>query len=328
MVVRRIAMVALLLWVGVAGGCDRDAPAGTGAPVQAAEAAMPPAPDALPAEQTGGFDGAKAYEHVARLVSFGPRLPGSEGNRKAQEYFKRQLASFGCEVEAMPFNASTPQGRIQMTNIVGKAAGASPNLVMLMSHFDTKQLPEAPDFVGANDGGSSSGVVLELARLLCARKDKLKLSVWFVFTDGEESYREWSDIDGTYGSRDLAARMALSGDLKRVKALLLADIVGAKNLEFKRDEDSTDWLVDLVWATAKRLGYERYFLDESTAMSDDHVPFLRRGVAAVDLIHADYVGVPPWHTSGDTLDKISARSLGITGHVILETVYTLEKRVK
>lgn len=321
----------MLLLAGMASsGCGRDTPArpATPAPPQQLEAALPAAPDALPAEKTGGFDSAKAYEHVACIVSFGPRAPGSEGSRKAQEYFKQQLASFGCEVEAMPFNASTPQGRVQMTNIVGKVASASPNIVMLMSHFDTKQVPEVPDFVGANDGGSSSGVMLELARLLCQRKDKLKLSVWIVFTDGEESYGEWSDTDGTYGSRELAARMSLSGDLKRVKALVLADIVGAKDLQFKREENSTDWLVDLVWATAERLGYSSHFLDESTLMSDDHVPFIKRGVAAVDLIHANYVGVPPWHSSGDTLDKISARSLGITGHVILETVAALEKKFR
>ncbi len=322
----------MLLVAGmVSSGCGRDTPARPAVPPQPrqqAEAPLPAAPDALPAEKTGGFDSAKAYEHVARIVSFGPRAPGSEGSRKAQEYFKQQLASFGCEVEAMPFHASTPQGRVQMTNIVGKVAGASPDIVMLMSHFDTKQVPEAPDFVGANDGGSSSGVMLELARLLCPRKDKLQLSVWIVFTDGEESYGEWSDIDGTYGSRELAARMSLSGDLKRVRALLLADIVGAQDLQFKREEDSTDWLVDLVWATAKRLGYGSHFLDESTAMSDDHVPFIRRGVAAVDLIHANYVGVPPWHSGEDTLDKISARSLGLTGHVILETVAALEKKFR
>ncbi|MGH9816541.1 MAG: M28 family peptidase [Candidatus Acidiferrales bacterium] len=322
----------MLLLAGLASsGCGRDTPArpaGSSQPEQQADGALPAAPDALPAEKTGGFDSAKAYAHVARIVSFGPRAPGSEGSRKAQEYFKQQFASFGCDVEAMPFNASTPQGRIQMTNIVGKVAGASTDIVMLMSHYDTKQVPEAPEFVGANDGGSSSGVMLELARLLCARKDKLKLSVWIVLTDGEESYGEWSDIDGTYGSRELAARMSLSGNLKRVKALLLADIVGAKDLEFKREEDSTDWLVDLVWATAKRLGYGSHFLDESTAMSDDHVPFIRRGVPAIDLIHASYVGIPPWHSREDTLEKISARSLGITGHVILETVVALEKKFR
>jgi Zn-dependent M28 family amino/carboxypeptidase len=212
-----------------------------------------------------------------------------------------------------------------MANVMGKARGATENILLLLSHYDTKQLPDVPDFSGANDGGSSTGVLLELARILCSSSRKNQLTPWIVFTDGEEAFVEWSDTDGTYGSRQLAAQMALSGELKRVKAVILADLVGDKELRFKREENSTDWLVDLVWKVGRDLGYGEHFLDETTNIEDDHVPFLKRGVPAVDIIDLDS---PWWHTGGDTLDKISARSLGVTGHVILETISALEKKLK
>ncbi len=324
MVSRWQIVAPLLLFLALSGACDRDN-AQPSRPVQAAGEALPKAPDALPAEQTGGFDGAKAYEHVARIVSFGPRAPGSEGSRRAQEYLRGKLESFGCKAEVAAFEASTPHGRVRMANVIGKASEQSGNILLLLSHYDTKQLANVPGFVGANDGASSSGVLLELARLLCSPSRNNKLTPWIVFTDGEEAYVEWSETDSTYGSRQLAAQMALSGELKKVKAVILADLVGDKELRFKKEEESTDWLVDLVWKTGRELGYGEHFLDEEVNIQDDHVPFLKRGIPAVDLIDLDY---PWWHTKEDTLDKISARSLGITGHVILETIAALERKLK
>lgn len=324
---RRIMVTGLLLCAAAA-GCDHKSQAKSDGGQQPARAAIPSAPDALPAAQTGGFDGAKAYEHVARIVEAGPRPPGSEGSRKAQGYIGSQLQSAGCTVETDVFETPTPQGRVKMTNMVGSSPGSSEKIVLLLSHYDTKQIAEAPNFVGANDGGSSTGVLLELSRLLCRSEARAKLGVWFAFVDGEESYGEWSETDGTYGSRQLAAKLALSGELKRVQAVILVDIVGDKRLQFKREGNSTPWLVDLMWETAHRLGYGDMFLDEESPIEDDHLPFLKRKVPAVDLIHNDYVGRLPWHSGGDTLDRISARSLGITGHVVLETIAALEKKFK
>jgi Zn-dependent M28 family amino/carboxypeptidase len=272
----------------------------------------------MPAESMAGFDAQKAFAHVTQLVAIGPRPPGSEGIRRAQQYIRQELEKCGCIVEEDDFHASTPLGRVPMKNILAKRPGRSSNVIMLMTHYDTKRIP---DFVGANDGGSSTGLMLELARLLCARKSALAL--WIAFVDGEEAFVEWSDTDGTYGSRQLAAKLALSGELKRVKAVILADLIGDRDLDIRRDSNSTPWLTDLVWKTAARLGYQKYFLPERTTISDDHIPFTRRGVPAVDIIDLNYAS---WHTPADQLDQISAQSLGIVGHVLLEVLPQLEKK--
>jgi len=291
----------------------------------AAQAATLASDAAPPASTTGGFDGAKAYDHVAKLVSFGPHPPDSAAIRQAQAYIRSQLQGFGCAVDEDDFHAQTPLGPLQMKNIVAKIPGTGPGIILLLTHYDTKRLA---DFVGAEDGGSSTGLMLEIARLLCIRK-KQSNTVWIAFLDGEEAQGgEWTDADSVYGSRELAARLALSGELKRVRAVILADMVGQKNLHLLREENSTSWLADLVWRTAARLGYRNVFPSGDLGpISDDHVPFLKRGVAAVDLIDlGDYQVLGYWHTSQDTLDKISPRSLAVVGHVLLETVNELQAR--
>jgi Zn-dependent M28 family amino/carboxypeptidase len=283
--------------------------------------AFPPAP---PAETTGGFDGTRAYKHVEQLVAIGPHSAGSEGIRQAQAYIIGQLKSFGCAVEVQDFHADTPVGDVAMKNIVAKAPSASPNIVLYASHYDSKRLD---NFVGADDGGSSTGVLLELARLLCTRKNSV--AVWLVFFDGEEAFNfNWVDPDHTYGSREMAARLALSGDLPRVKAMILADMVGPTNPLYRRESNSTPWLTELVWSTAARLGYGKIFDNSMNAIEDDHIPFLERGVAATDIIDFESPVMEYWHNSKDTLDKVDPRTLAITGHVMLETVPELEKKFK
>jgi len=286
---------------------------------QAASFPSAPAP-----ETTGGFDGARAYKHVEQLVAIGPHSAGSEGIRRAQEYISGQLMSFGCTVEGQDFHASTPVGDVAMKNIVAKAPSPNPNVIIFASHYDTKRVD---NFVGANDGGSSTGVLLELARLVCARKNAA--TIWLVFFDGEEAFRpQWADPDHTYGSKELAARLALSGELRRVKAMILVDMVGPTNPIYRREVSSTPWLVDLLWSTAARLGYGNIFVADSNSISDDHYPFLERHVPAVDIIDFESTVLEYWHTPQDTLDKIDARTLAITGHVLIESLPELEKKIK
>lgn len=313
----RSSILALFLLCALAAGCASGTEKAVPAPPAQAAAATT---DALAAEVTGGFDGARAFAHVEKLVGIGPRPSGSPGIRQAQEYIRTQLQSFGCSVEEDSFEASTPAGRIAMKNIVAKIPGASANVVLLLTHYDTLR---KANFVGANDGGSSTGLMLEMARLLCGQKGGV--SIWIAFLDGEEAVEEWSDTDGTYGSRQMAARLALGNELRRVKAVVLADMIGDRDLGLRRESKSTGWLTDLVWSTAQRLGYGKHFLSTTQAIEDDHIPFLKREVPAVDLIDFDY---PAWHTPADTLDKVSARSLGVVGHVILESVKELEKKVR
>jgi Zn-dependent M28 family amino/carboxypeptidase len=163
--------------------------------------------------------------------------------------------------------------------------------------------------------------MLELARLLCRQRGKY--AVWIAFFDGEEAVQEWSDTDGRYGSREIAARLAMSHDISKIRAFLLADIVGSRTPVFKRESSSTKWLVDLVWGTAKRLGYGNAFVDESAEVQDDHDPFLKRNVPSVDVIN-DFLDSGYWHTPQDTMDKLSAKTLAIVGHVFLESIKQLQ----
>ncbi|PWT87194.1 MAG: peptidase M28 [Proteobacteria bacterium] len=276
-----------------------------------------PAPEAM-----DGFDGKHAYEQVAKQVSFGPRPSGSLALAKLQEYLETELKSYGCAVETDSFTSDTPAGRLPMKNILVKIPGEKPGIILLGTHYDTKRLD---NFVGADDAGSSTGVMLELARNLC--KQRGRHAVWIAFFDGEEAVnREWHDPDNRYGSRQMAARFAARGDLPKIKAFLLADIVGNHTPHFKRDADSTKWLVDLVWGVAKKLGYGSIFVDEESPVSDDHLSFLARNVPSVDVIDLDTRDVPYWHTPQDTMDKINAKSLAIVGHVFLESVKQLQSK--
>jgi len=292
------------------------------APFMSAVASAPPqtANDAPPPENTGGFDGKRAFAHVAKQVSFGPRPSGSQAIAHLQDYLQSELKSYGCSVEADSFGAdNTPVGRLSMKNILVKIPGEKPGVILLGTHYDTKRLE---NFVGADDGGSSTGVMLELARLLCSQHGKY--AVWIAFFDGEEAVNpEWHDPDNSYGSRQMAARLATSGELGKIKAFLLADIVGTKALRFKRDSYSTKPLVDLVWATAAKLGYSSTFVEDATEILDDHKSFVKRDVPSVDVIDLE---IPYWHTPEDTLDKISAKSLAIVGHVFLESVKQLQSK--
>jgi len=280
-----------------------------------------PAP---PAAETGGFDGNKAFDHVAQLVAIGPRPPASDGIRRAQQYIKSQLQSFNCQVDEDDFHAQTPVGDVAMKNIIAKVSGEGSGIILLMTHYDT--LSSVKDFVGAEDSGSSTGLMLEMARLLCPKKQQN--AVWIAFLDGEEAFVNWNqDDDHTYGSRELAARLAVSGELKRVKAVILADMVGQKNLEIHRESDSTKWLTDLVWKKAASLGYGDIFTSRESQVADDHQPFLSRGVPAVDIIDLDsYTNAGYWHTTQDTIDKVSPKSLAIVGYVVLESVNELQKK--
>jgi glutaminyl-peptide cyclotransferase len=309
---------------------DSPQPDAKDAPFMSAVTTAPPAAtqdpaEAPPPEKTGGFDGKRAFAHVAKQVSFGPRPAGSPAIAKTQDYILAELKSYGCSADIDAFSSDTPAGRLPMKNILVKIPGDRPGVILLGTHYDTKRLE---NFVGADDGGSSTGVMLELARNLCPQHGRY--SVWIAFFDGEEAVRpEWHDPDNCYGSRQMAARFANSGDLPRIKAFLLADIVGTRTPHFKRETYSTKALVDLVWGVAKKLGYGNVFVEDSSAVEDDHQSFLKRHVPSVDVIDLDNGpggDVYYWHTPQDSLDKISPKTLAIVGHVFLESVKQLQAK--
>jgi glutaminyl-peptide cyclotransferase len=321
-------VICLNLLAFAVAGCKSKADQVQGAtaspPFMSAVAGVPPQPDAAqgddapPPDRTDGFDGKRAYGLVAKQVSFGPRPSGSPAIVQTQQFLLSELSSYGCAADVDAFNAQTPAGQLPMKNILVKIPGDRPGIFLLGTHYDTKRLD---NFVGADDGGSSTAVMLEIARLLCAHHGAHP--VWIAFFDGEEAVRDWTDTDSRYGSREMAARFAMSGDIPKIKAFLLADIVGSRDLRIKRESNSTKALTDLFWTTAARLGYSTIFVNESTPIEDDHLSFSRRGVPVEDIIDLQ---IPYWHTPQDTLDKISAKSLAIVGHVFLESLRQLQQK--
>jgi glutaminyl-peptide cyclotransferase len=264
------------------------------------------------------FSGASAFEFTKQAVAFGPRPSGSEAIRKLQTYIASQLKLNGCELIDDSFTATTIKGSIAMKNIIAKFPGRSGKAIVITGHYDTKLYP-GRKFVGANDGGSSTGLLLELAQAIA--KEPRVDDLYIVFFDGEEAVGDWSDTDSVYGSKHLAARWRADGTLKKIKALINVDMIGDKSLNIKQEPGGNAALTRLVWSTAADLGYSKYFVDDSQDIEDDHLPFVKMGVPAIDIIDFDY---PPWHTDDDTLDKLSAQSLEIVGKVIVEVIHRLE----
>jgi glutaminyl-peptide cyclotransferase len=281
---------------------------------------------AVATDKVTDFDTGKAFEHVKNLVALGPRPAGSDAIRKAQEYIERELASYGLKVIEDDFKGETPRGPIPMKNIIGELAGSLSDIVVIAGHYDTK--PQ-PGFLGANDGGSSAAAVLEMARVMARTKPEYTL--WFVFFDGEEAIIDWNannGMDNTYGSRHLVSRLKSEGKLSRVKAMVLVDMIGDRNLDIKRDLESTPWLVDVIWSTARQIGYGRYFLGNQTAVSDDHIPFKLAGIPAVDIIDFNYgPNNSYWHTNEDTLDKVSGESIKVVGDTVIRSLPEIFKRI-
>ncbi len=281
---------------------------------------------AKPAKITD-FDASRAYEHVKKMVELGPHPSGSEAIKKAQQYLISELKSYGLKVIEDDFMATTPRGQIPMKNIIGELAGQKPDIVLITGHYDTKREPK--DFVGANDGGSSTAAVLETARVLS--KTKPEYTLWFVLFDGEEAVIDWGAMNGkdnTYGSRHLVSKMKADGSLGRVKAMLLYDMIGDKDLNIKREAESTGWLIDLLWTTAHSIGYQKQFLDSEQYISDDHIPFRDAGIPVADLIDFDYGPQHTyWHTSLDTLDKVSGESIKAVGDVVIRSLPLLFNRL-
>jgi Zn-dependent M28 family amino/carboxypeptidase len=276
------------------------------------------------------FDSNRAWEHLRQLVAIGPRPSGSAGIERARTYIRTQLKAVGVAVTDQAWDANTPNGTVRMVNLIATIPGDRKdirNRILFTGHYDTKLFREFR-FVGANDGGSSTAFLIELARALKARRNPLTIDI--VFLDGEEAVcRNWTDCgtpgapDNTYGSRHYVATARADGTLATLKANVLVDMVAERDLRILKDTNSTPWLIDIIWSAAADLGHQRTFAAAETAIEDDHVPFIKAGVPSVDLIDLEF---PEWHTAGDTLDKVSARSLQIVGDVVLAALPGIEAR--
>lgn len=289
----------------------------------AAESSEPPLSETPEKFEKLRVSGERAMEHVRHLVEYGERWPGSPGHDWAQRYIIRHLRLAYTEIEEVDFVTKTPRGLVAMKNLIGKIPGETSDVVVLAGHYDTFR---REGFVGANDGGSSVALLLELARVLGLQQPN-PAAVWVVLLDGEEAFEQYTESDGLYGSRYQASAWRRAGVLDRIKAVIVVDMIGDGNLALRRDLNSTRWLTDLVWRVAREKGYGDHFLNATTAIHDDHVPFIEAGVPAVDLIDLEYgPDNRYWHTPQDTVDKLSPRSFEVVGEVILEVVDRLSQR--
>jgi len=286
-----------------------------GAACSSGPAAQSPQPEAR-------FDSSRAYEHLRQVVALGPRPAGSPAIERTREYITGQLKSVGVPVVRQSFVARTPIGEIPMVNLVATIPGTRQERIAITGHYDTKLFQEFP-FVGANDGGSSTAFLIEIARVLKARQNAFTIEL--VFFDGEEAtQRDWGGTDHTYGSQYYVDSGRKAGTLSNLKALVLVDMIAERSQRFMRETNSTEWLTDIIWSTARKLGHGAVFVDASTPIEDDHIPFLRAGVPATDIIDLDY---PAWHTPADTLDQTSVRSLQVVGDVVLASLPLIEARL-
>jgi glutaminyl-peptide cyclotransferase len=266
------------------------------------------------------FSGQRALEYTRKAVSFGPRPPGSPALKRLQAFISAEIRSHGATLTTDDFTATTPKGNIAMHTLIARFPGKSGKAIAITGHYDTKLLP---GFVGANDGGSSTGFLLEMLNALqgAPRQD----DVWLVWLDGEEAFGEWTDTDSLYGSRHLAEKWLKDGTAAKVKALINVDMIGDKNLDLLYDMSSASGLRDLIWQNADRLGFSANFPRAPGSISDDHQPFLRAGIKAVDIIDFDYGPDNSWwHNEKDSMDKLSANSFRIVGAVIQNVIPQVE----
>jgi len=268
------------------------------------------------------FDSNRAWEHLRQMVAIGPRPAGSPAIEQTRKYIKDQLAKEGIAVTEQAWDDQTPTGRVHMVNLIATIPGASKDRLIVAGHFDTKRFREFR-FVGANDGGSSAAFLIELARVLKARRNPLTMEL--LFLDGEEAVVDWVGNDHTYGSRHYVQVAKQAGTLASIKAMILVDMIGDRDLQIKKESRSTPWLTAAIWDAAAKQNLGSVFQSQSTDIEDDHLPFLEAGVPAVDIIDLEYSA---WHTANDTLDAVSARSLQVVGDVLVAALPAIETRAK
>jgi len=275
----------------------------------------PPAPS-----KNSPFNEQRVDTDLRTIVGFGPRPAGSEAITKTRNYIVSELKKTGLAARLDEFAARTPRGFRHMVNIRATRPGSKPATIAVTGHYDTKIFNDFP-FVGANDGGSSAAWLLEFARATAGLK--LANTLEFVFFDGEEAVVEWTDDDSVYGSRHDVDRRYRDQTLKDLKAFILVDMIGDKNLNIRKEGQSTDWLKTIIWKNAQSMGYGKEFPSDEIQVSDDHIPYLKAAIPAVDLIDFDY---PCWHMVCDTLDKVSAHSLKIVGDVVYFSLPEIDRR--
>lgn len=281
------------------------------------------------ASEIPAFDAERAWKHLEAQVAIGPRHAGSEGAERTRKYLEEHLEAAGLTPVREAFTSVTPVGSIEFCNVYADLPGTGGDeqpIFVIASHYDTKRL--GPNFVGANDGGSSTAVLLELARVVAAGPQR-PVTYRFLFLDGEEAVRDqWRDPDNRYGSKYHVQRIKKQGLDTRVKICVLLDMVGDKDLKLTLDQNSDQDLVELFERTAKQNDLGRYVWSARMPILDDHISFSEGlSIPVIDLIDFQYgpSRATWWHTDEDSLDKCSAASLGVSGKLVIAALPELEE---
>jgi glutaminyl-peptide cyclotransferase len=317
-------IIGLICLLGL-GACSKEKEAAASVPPDGASAPVTADSGIADAGPAPLFDSARSMQYVKEIVAFGPRPIGSANHKKVEDYIHAHLK--GDLVEDDDFTVGTSEGKLPVHNIIAKYPGTRDGIIVIASHYDTNWPLRSTSYVGANDGASSSALLLEIANQLRG-KTLDGYGVWLLWDDAEESMRlPWYDPEALYGVRHLAQKWQDDGTIKKIKAFLLEDMIGDADLNIDRDSNSTPWLEDLIYQAATRRGYQSHFFGRTNIVDDDHKPFLERGVPSADLIDFNYgYNNVFWHTTDDTVDKLSPKSLQIVGEVTLETVRMLDKK--
>lgn len=290
-----------------------------------AENKAPPAP-ALRADPAA-FDAGRALEGARSFVALGPKVAGTPAGLAAAEYIRGRLAGMGLDAKLDEFEETSPAGATRFRNVEGVLRGRGGDWIVLGCHYDTKD-GISPEFAGANDSGSGVGVLLELARTICAGGGAGRCSLLFAFFDGEECKRAYGPQDGFHGSRRLARRLAGEGLAGNVRGVVVVDMVGDADLRVTLPRNGDRSLMAAVFSAAAAEGVRDRFSLSRMDMLDDHQAFLNAGMPAVVLIDFSYGSAPGlndyWHTTADTMDKLSAQSLGMAGRVVCRMLTRLD----
>jgi glutaminyl-peptide cyclotransferase len=285
--------------------------------------------------QAAPVSGQAIYNLTAQLLAAAPqRYNGSPGHLAAENFIKAHFKPEAAKGDLITdeFTANTPAGAQTMRNYIVRYPGKREGIIVLASHYETNYPLRDINFVGANDGACTTALLIEIGAYLRAHPPQ-GYSVWLVFDDGEEAVQQWGPSDSLYGTRHLAAKWFAEGTLSRIKAFLVADMIGDKDLTILEEDQSTGWLRALLKQAAANTHHSANVFQSEGSEEDDHVPFLKRGVPSLDIIDVAYgpfsqqTGDYSYHhTAQDTLDKISPKSLQTSADLFLELIRLINQR--
>ncbi len=268
-------------------------------------------------------DGGYAFKKVSEIYEIGPRASGSEGARKTAEFIGNEIRKYGLTPEIDEWVEKTPSGNgTVFRNVTVVIPGKKKEFMIIGSHYDTKKIETVPEFSGANDSASSSGLLLSLIKTVKTNPEPPPLTLKFAFFDGEECVYQYNDGDGLFGSRRMAGKLKESGEDSNCRAMIALDMVGDKNLNISIHSDSDPVLADRIMKMAGERNLGKYFTKSAASIIDDHTPFHKLGIPSVDIIDFEYgENNMFWHTKADTIDKISPDSLKKVGDIVMTLIY-------